>query len=119
MLAKNINEQQEAIESTEIATEQIEQEFNIIKSLYVGPQDDVVKAYNAFLDWKTKRLKNHELVFRGEIEKIKENLKENGSTGKLRSEMLKRIDVIDRFSYAESEKFYKNSIKLNRDLNLK
>ena len=119
MLAKDINEQQEAIESTEIATEQIEQEFNIIKSLYVGPQDDVVKAYDAFLDWKTKRLKNHELVFRGEIDQIKENLKDSGSTGKLRTEMLNRIDVIDRFAFAESEKFYQNSIKLNRDLNIR
>jgi PAS domain S-box-containing protein len=117
MLAKSKAEQDVAIENIEIAASGFHNEFDIIRSKYLGPQKDVNEAFDAFVAWNVTRQEMIANAKAGDIEKVKEMVKADGAVGKLREEMVKKIAVIDKFASNKSDVIYESSKHLKRDLN--
>lgn len=117
MLAVNDEERNRAIFDMELASNDAELMFKIIKENYLGPQKNVEEAYQAYIVWKIERTKNTKLAYQGDLVSIKENVASSGSVGKLREIMLAKIKVIDDFAKRKGDETYKNSIELNKKLN--
>lgn len=119
MLAKTEKEKQDAIQLMELSGNDAEQQFIVIKELYLGPPSDVEQAHKAFITWKTTRAENTKLALLGEIQKVKESVLSTGNVGFLRDKMLGNIQIIENYAVQKGDSLYANSLKLNRVLNLR
>jgi len=118
LLAKNAQENQDALQLMEIAKANVLQGFNVLYQLYLGPKADIDNAYNAFISWETNRQENTRLALSGEIDKVKESVLSTGNVGLLRSDMLAKIKIIDDFASKKAIDLFQNSKKLNDSLNI-
>lgn len=118
MLAVNDDERNKAVFDMELASNDAELMFKTIKENYLGPQKNVEDAYQAYIEWKIERSKNTKLAFQGDFVSVKENVASSGSVGKLREIMLAKIKVIDDFAKRKGDETFKNSIDLNKKLNV-
>jgi signal transduction histidine kinase/DNA-binding response OmpR family regulator/HAMP domain-containing protein len=119
MLAKNEQEKQASLLLMSISETNAENQFDIIKSQYMGPKSDVDEAYKAFLNWKTAREENTKLALSGDIEKVKQNIISTGAVGIYRNKMLNKIKVIDDYANQKGEDLYLNSVHLRDTLSNK
>jgi signal transduction histidine kinase/CheY-like chemotaxis protein len=116
MLAKNDGEILKATKFSELHSEEAKEQFQIIQNAYLGSHKDVDEAYDAFLKWLTERTLNTDLALKGNIEEVKQNIKDDGKIGRLRIDMLKKIDIIDHFAQNKSNTLYHNSIEFENQL---
>lgn len=115
MLATSDKEKQAALQMMELSNNNAEREFSIIKEKFLGSTKDVEDAYQAYLIWSTTREENINLALSGEIEQVKENLR-NGTIGTYRDEMLSYIEKIDIFAIAKGDELYLASNELKNEL---
>ncbi|MDP4238203.1 MAG: response regulator [Bacteroidota bacterium] len=118
MLATNNAERQAALQSVELASADVQVQFNILKEGYLGNQSDLDEAYNAFLNWKVAREVNVRLAADGRIEDVKKSLLPTGAIGKCRELMMAKIMKIDDFEQKRSELLYANTNKLKDSLDI-
>jgi hypothetical protein len=113
MLAENNTEQKEAIEAIKLYEIDASRQFDILKSQYLGPKEDVEDAYNQFVLWNTIRAENIELALKGDISTIKKRLLTNGEVGKNRNLLFEKIQKIDNYALNKSISIYEysNSLK--------
>lgn len=116
MLAKNATEIQRAVLDGQVAEQLVERNFRLIFDAYLGPIQDVDDAYDAFKVWNSNRQKNHNLALEGKIEDVKKNVSEDGNVGVLRTEMLKKIQVISDYSKEKANTFLVESQKVADNL---
>ncbi|MDO9633918.1 MAG: response regulator [Paludibacter sp.] len=118
MLARNADEQKSAKQLIEISSIDALNQFEILRSQYLGPSTDVEEAYNAFLIWKVAREENTKLALSGEIEAVKESVLSTGTVGVYRDRMLEKIKVIDYFAAQKGDIVYSKSVELNNLLDV-
>ncbi|MDR3652984.1 MAG: response regulator [Paludibacter sp.] len=114
MLAKTDTEKQDAMQLMQVAAEDAEQEFNIMKSSYLGPEADVAETHTAFVKWKTIREVNTKLALAGENEKVKKSLTLTGVVGIYRDQMLAKIKIIDDYAALKGDQLFANSNELKK-----
>ena len=117
MLAINAKEKQAAIESMELTSSDVQQQFNLLREGYSGPQTDIDQAYKAFLKWKFARDTNTKLALEGKITEIKESLMPTGIVGVYRDQMMAKIIKIDDYEQKKGESLYAFSNKYRDSLN--
>ncbi len=115
MLAANMKEEREALQLIEENAADASRQFEIINRLYLGPKEDVEAAQKAFIAWKTARDVNTTLAIDKDINTVKESITKNGDVGKLREEMLEKIQVIDNYAQNKATTIFTESEK-HKDL---
>lgn len=111
MLASNLNEEREALQLIEENAADALRQFEIINRLYLGSKNDVEAAQKAFIAWKTARDVNIMLAMNKDVASVKESIKKTGDVGKLREEMLEKIQVIDHFAQNKATTIFTDSEK--------
>lgn len=81
-------------------------------------KSDVEAAYTAFVKWKVARDANTAMAVAGNINPIIENVRSTGEVGKLRDDMLSKIEHLDSFANDKAILFYADSIALRNKMNL-
>lgn len=117
MVAKTEKEKLTALQLIESTTEDVPNQFKVLREQYLGPKSDVEDAYQAFINWKIARSENTRLLLSGEVEKVKQSVLPEGNVGSLRESMLTKIKVIDNFALLKGEELYSNSQNLQTTLN--
>ncbi|ADQ80306.1 multi-sensor hybrid histidine kinase [Paludibacter propionicigenes WB4] len=117
MLAVSDEEKQAAIQSIELASADMQTQFNTLSQKYSGPRSDIDLAYKAMINWKTTRDINTKLALAGKLDEVKKNVAPDGIVGKYRTEFMSRIQVIDNYESRMSKTFYANSNKIKDSLN--
>ncbi len=117
MVAKTEEEKLTAIQLIETSCENVPNQFTVLRERYLGPKSDVEDAYNAFITWKVARAENTRLLLSGEVEKVKQSVRPEGSVGALREIMLNKIKKIDDFAARKGDLLYSNSQTLQNSLN--
>jgi len=118
MFATNAFEERDALQFIEEKAADILHQFNIIGQLYPGPEADVEAARKAFIAWETARKINIRLTTEKRLDSVKESISTTGAIGKLREELLKKVEFIDDLSKKHSDFIYAKSEKI-KDLMLK
>jgi len=118
MLAKNKDEQQKALINTKLAENDAVEQFGILEDRFLGSKEEVKNAYEDFLCWKTAREENTKLALSGEVEKVKESIKNDGRVGIYREKMMTHLNDIDNFAKKKAVVLYAESNKLNTSLNI-
>lgn len=83
MLHATDQEAQDALQIIAQGKAEAEQQFDIIRQQYLGPQEDVAAAYQAFVAWDTAREQNIQLALADQIEAAKANMLPGGGDGGL------------------------------------
>lgn len=116
MLASNEKEQHDAIQLIEVSSTDAFRQFDIVFDNYLGQKNDVEQAYEAFVKWEAAREANNILALKGNHIAVKESVSSSGAVGKLRDDMLRKINVIDEFAKNKGEELYNHSIILKDNL---
>lgn len=119
MLAENEKEKHDALQLMEISSTDALRQFNIVFNAYLGPKKDVEEAYQAFIKWKTAREANTILAINGNHAEVKESVSNLGEVGKLRDDMLIKINIVDEFAKNKGEELYNHSIQLKEELTVR
>lgn len=117
MLASTDDEIQTAIQSMKLEESDAFNQFEILKSQYLGPENHIKNAYACLLLWNLSRDENIKLVRQGKIDVVKDNLLAEGAVGKYRELLLQKINLIDEFASKRSDFLFNNSLKLKDSLN--
>lgn len=118
MLAANIEQINSANKDIEIASRQAEDQFLIVKEAYLGSQNDVTQAHNAFMLWSVSREENKQKALDGNFADIKQSVADNGKIGKLRLDMIRKLNVIENFATNKADALFQNSNNLKKRLHL-
>ncbi len=92
------NTRQTAKHELDLSLGDIEKQFEIIYSLYLGPISDVDAAYQTFSKWKVATQNRLAEAQTGNLELVIESLGDGGEVGKLRIELTANIKTIDDFA---------------------
>ena len=118
MLAKNNDEQQKASVNSKLAEDDAVKQFGILEDRILGSKEGVKNAYEDFLSWKTAREENTKLALSGEIEKVKESIKNDGRVGIYREKMMAHLNDIDDFAKNKAIELYAESNNFKKSLNI-
>lgn len=118
MINKTDYDKQAALQLMELSAQDAKIQFDILKNKYLGPKSDVEAAYTAFVKWKVARDANTAMAVAGNINPIIENVRSTGEVGKLRDDMLSKIEHLDSFANSKAILFYADSIALRNKMNL-
>lgn len=109
MLATTDKEKSDCLIATQKAELEIERNFKIIEERYLGPKRHIEEAYDAYKIWDNLRQKNIQKALNGNIIEVKNSISLNGEVGKLREEMLRKIEVISTFALSKSNSLFNTS----------
>lgn len=116
ILARNQAEIQAAVQSMKLKEVNAFNQFEILKSQYLGPKKDIDEAYDVLVIWNVSRDENIKLIQQGKIDLVKENLLPEGSVGKFRELFLDKLNVIDEYALNKSTYLFNNSKELKESL---
>ncbi|MFZ4583285.1 MAG: ATP-binding protein, partial [Paludibacter sp.] len=83
---------------------------------YLGSKKHIDQAYDAFKIWDKLREKNIQKALKGNIEEVKNSIAITGDIGKLREDMLRKIQVISDFALNKSVSLNQTSSTVNEQL---
>lgn len=106
MLSENDRDVQSALQMMAQAAANAEQQFNIIRRQYLGPQEDIAQAYKAYIAWNTAREESIPLALTGRMSELKERLLPEGMIGAYREDMLKQLHDISLFALNKGDSLY-------------
>lgn len=118
ILAETDTEEQDAIQGMVITNLGIENHFDTIEELYLGPSTDVEEVYKAFIIWNFTRQENIELVVAGDTETVMLSILDDGEEGVKRDVLLSKIKVINDYAQLKADELFDNSIELDNNLTL-
>lgn len=116
ILASNTDEQRSITESIVRNANFADIEFRNIYKTYLGTTFDIDEAYRAFRTWRNARSVNMERARKKKIEEFKESVSPTGHIGKLRIDLLNKIDILTNETHKTSENaniksdFYKKTL---------
>ena len=118
MVARTEDEKQSAVQQMALNKADVQQQFDIFRNQYLGPKKDIEEANQAFIKWETATDENIKLFGKGLTEKVITNISATGSTGILRTQMMKEIGDIEHFAQNKMGELYQNSERTNNNLNV-
>lgn len=116
LLADHDIDREAAFVRSKILEDDAEQQFQVLKERYLGPQTDVVMAREAFIRWVLVRNRNKELAESGKIFEAIHQMEDTGNVGREREELLKWIKTIDTFASNKANEFIVGSQVLHKTL---
>lgn len=119
MLANNDVETRLAMQVMEEASADVDRQFVILLDRHRGPIQDVLDARQAFDVWNAARAENIQRAMSGEQETLKASVRSDGDVGKLRDDMLAKIQKIDDDNTALAQATYENSRRIRNELNVR
>jgi signal transduction histidine kinase/CheY-like chemotaxis protein/HAMP domain-containing protein len=112
-------EKQEAVQLIEVSFFDAMQQFDILKSQYLGPKSDVDEAFSAFIAWRAATEEYNQQVLPGNESILNESNSADKNLGILRDKMLTSLQKIDNFAEDKGDSLFKISRELNDSLNRK
>lgn len=116
ILAGTDNEKQDAITLMEQNDADIHNQFDRLRTLYLGPEEDVDEAYTAYINWNTARVEMVNQVLSGDVEGAKKKLLPGGDITSHRDELDKKMNIIESFAANKANQLYQDSMTLNNSL---
>lgn len=93
-------------------------QFDILRELYLGPEQDVKEAYNAYIDWEINESEIMDAVLSGDLEAAKISLLPGGSFEIYRETLLEKMKVIETFANNKADSLYLNTTDLYAKIKL-
>lgn len=87
-----------AMNALALSISDIEDQFDIIYALYLGPINDIDQAYQTFTKWKVATENRIAAAQDGNIARVIESLGDQGDVGTLRIQLTANIKTIDDFA---------------------
>ena len=116
MLATTENEKAASLLTIQQAELEVERSFKIIYEKFLGSKKDIDQAYDAFKIWDKLREKNIQKALNGNIEEVKNSIAVTGDVGKLREDMLRKIQVISDFALNKTVSLNQTSATVTEQL---
>ncbi|MHB8129593.1 MAG: response regulator [Mobilitalea sp.] len=116
LLAQGNEEEQIAIKLIEVSALNVDQHFNSIKKVYLGPIEEIDTAHQDYISWKSDVDKNIKLALLGERETVIDNISYESPIVYLRQEMLASISAIDAYAENKGDELYAASVELKNTL---
>ncbi len=108
---------QEDRESAIVLMEQhnadIQLQFDVLRELYLGPQEDVDEAYKAYINWETARVEIVEQALTGDLETAKKKLLPGEKVGNYRATLIEKMKVVENFANNKADTLYQGAIDLS------
>ncbi len=117
LLADTRAEIDSAMQQTDVSEDQILKAFNVLEDRYLGSQDQVQNARNAFVLWLSSHEQAREFIYAGKLEEAKKKFRDEGEVGRARAVLLFNIKKIDDFAKAKAEQLFETSKQLKKELN--
>ena len=118
ILANTPEGREQAIELMEQYDADIQLQFDVLRELYLGPQEDIDEAYKAYINWETARAEIVESTLAGDLEAAKKSLLPNEKVGDYRETLNDKMAVIKTFASNKADELYQGSIDLYTKIKL-
>ncbi len=118
ILANKEKDKLECIQTMETATMEAQQQFELLKTSYLGHSDDIDDAQSAFIQWKTSRDETIKSIQAGKPELAKKDIGVNGTVKINRDRLVAVLGKIDQFAIKKAEEFQRNSINIHTQTKL-
>ena len=112
ILADTKEDQDTAIELMEQYDADIQLQFDLIRALYLGPQQDVDEAYKAYIDWETARAEIVERTISGDLEAAKKSLLAGEKVGIYRETFDEKVAVVESYASNKADELYQGTTDL-------
>lgn len=118
ILATSTEEEDDASASMELLLVNAERQFDVLNEKYLGSEEDVERAYDAFVIWSSIREHNMESVESGHVDMVLKSIAKDGEEAIMRDNLLSKIAVIDDYAIAKSDELYRNSVDLYNEMRM-
>jgi signal transduction histidine kinase/DNA-binding response OmpR family regulator len=117
VLAETDSKKQQAKYAVGLSLDDIQNQFDLLYELYLGPASDVDSAYTSFVTWKIATESRIESATPDNIQDTIKSLGDQGEVGILRIQLLSDIGVIDDFANNKTNELNTNFITYYQSLN--
>lgn len=112
ILANTPEERQQAIELMEQYDADIQIQFDVLRQLYLGPQEDVDEAYKAYINWETARTEIVESTLAGDLDAARKSLLPGEKVGIYRETLNEKMAVVENFAANKADELYQGATDL-------
>lgn len=109
MLANTPEDRDNAIELMAQYDADIQIQFELLRDLYLGPQEDLDEAYQAYINWETVRADIVELTLAGDLAAAEKSLLPGEKVGIYRETLNKKMAVVDDYASNKADELYQGS----------
>ncbi|HCE56558.1 MAG TPA: hybrid sensor histidine kinase/response regulator [Prolixibacteraceae bacterium] len=117
-LAENEAEIEKILQKTASSVALVFANLNIIEERFLGEKQHVAIARNEFVKWNSIREETIRILRSGNIEEAAKRTKVDGEGGKQAEVVIQAIALIDSQARAFGNKFYSDSVRLEKQLHL-
>ncbi|MEO1816006.1 MAG: response regulator [Acetobacterium sp.] len=118
ILANTPEDRDKAIELMEQYNADIQIQFEILRELYLGPEQDVDEAYKAYINWETARAEIVAQTLAGDLEAAKKSLLPGEKVGIYRETLNEKMAEIKTFAGNKADELYQGSLDLYSKIKL-
>lgn len=112
ILANTQEDRENAIELMEQYDADIQIQFDVLRKLYLGPEQDVEEAYKAYINWETARAEIVESTLAGDLEAARKSLLPGEKVGIYRETLNDKMAVVEIFASNKADELYQDSTDL-------
>jgi signal transduction histidine kinase/CheY-like chemotaxis protein/CHASE3 domain sensor protein/HAMP domain-containing protein len=112
ILANNPEDRDKAIELIEQYDADIQIQFDLLRELYLGPEQDVDEAYKAYINWETARAEIVASTLAGDQETAKKSLLPGEKVGIYRETLNEKMAVVESYAGQKADELYQGSTDL-------
>lgn len=95
---------------------QIPNHLDILKDLYLGPEEDIVKINTSYILWEEVLLRNATLMLQGDVATAKGNMRSGGEF-ELHTEVLQgTFNTVDAFAMQKADDLYQTSEESRKNI---
>ena len=109
MLANTPEDRDNAIELMAQYDADIQIQFELLRELYLGPEEDLDEAYQAYINWETVRADIVELTLAGDLAAAEKSLLPGEKVGIYRKTLNEKMAVVDRYASNKADELYQGS----------
>ncbi len=118
ILANTQEDRENAIALMEQYDADIQIQFDVLRDLYLGPEQNVEEAYNAYINWETARSDIVASTLAGDLEAAKKSLLPGEKVGIYREILNEKMAVVDTYASNKADELYQGSTDLNKQIKM-
>lgn len=118
ILADTQADREIAIELMEQYDADIQLQFDVLRELYLGSQEDVDEAYKAYINWETARAEIVASTLAGDLAAAKKNLLPGEKVGVYREILNEKMVVVDTYASNKADELYQGATDLYEQIKM-
>lgn len=118
ILADTQEDREIAIELMEQYDADIQLQFDVLRELYLGSQEDVDEAYKAYINWETARAEIVASTLAGDLAAAKKSLLPGEKVGVYRDTLNEKMVVVATFASNKADELYQGATDLYEQIEL-